>query len=227
MSTRLPDAETASKPSVVVETAILGSLAIAVVASFLFAWLADSVVDQHSRNFDLAVRTAIHQHASPAMTRVMFAFTYIGGPGLVFSAIVAVILFLYLRWRRATIWLLVTLAGATVLDVSLKLAFHRPRPTPYFGAVPHTYSFPSGHALYSFCFYGVLAGLLAYRIRSLALRIVVWTLAAVLILGIGLSRIYLGVHYPTDVVGGYLTATIWVAAMITVDRMRLRRSSAQ
>ena len=224
MNARLPELETTQKPVVVVETAIFGSLALAVIASFLFAWIADTVVDLHSRNFDLAVRTAIHQHASPATTRLMFAFTYMGGPGLVFVAILAFGVFMYFRWRRAAIWLLITVAGATVLDVSLKLAFHRPRPTPYFGGVPPTYSFPSGHALYSFSVYGVLAGLLADRMQSLALRIIVWILAAVLMLGIGISRIYLGVHYPTDVMGGYLTATIWVATMVTVDRLRKKRS---
>ncbi len=223
MKARRPELETAPKPMVVVETTILGSLSIAVMATFLFAWIADSVVDQHSRNFDLAVRSAVHHYASPAVTRAMFAITFMGNPGLALLAILVVAIFLYVRWYRATTWLLITLAGATVLDLSLKWAFHRTRPTPYFGALPHTYSFPSGHSLYSFCFYGVLAGLLADRIQSLALRIVIWTAAALLILAIGISRIYLGVHYPTDVLGGYLTATIWVATMITVDRLRLRR----
>lgn len=223
MNARLPEPETAPKPIVVVETAILGSLSIAVMATFLFAWIADSIVDQHSRNFDLAVRSVIHHYASPAMTRAMFVITFMGNPGLALVAVVVVATFLCVRWYRATIWLLITLAGATVLDISLKWAFHRTRPTPYFGKLPHTYSFPSGHALYSFCFYGVLAGLLADRIHSLALRIVIWTAAALLVLAIGISRIYLGVHYPTDVLGGYLTATIWVATMIAVDRLRGRR----
>ncbi len=222
---RLPDLETATKPVVVVETAILVSLTVAVFATFLFAWIADSVVDQHSRDFDLAVRTAIHHYASPAMTRAMFAITFMGNPGLVLVAIVTVGLLLYFRWYRAITWLLITVVGSSVLEVSLKLAFHRTRPTPFFGALPRTYSFPSGHALYSFCFYGVLAGLLADRVRSVAFRIVIWTVAAVLILAIGISRIYLGVHYPTDVLGGYLTATIWVATMIAVDRLRTRRRS--
>lgn len=225
MTARLSEPETAPKPIVVVETAILGSLTVAVMATFLFAWIADSIVDQHSRNFDIAVRTAIHHYASPAMTRVMFAITFMGNPGLALVAIFAVGIFLYVRWYRATIWLLITLAGATVLDLSLKLAFHRARPTPYFGKLPHTYSFPSGHALYSFCFYGVLAGLLVDRTRSLVLRIIIWTVAALLVLAIGISRIYLGVHYPTDVLGGYLTAAIWVATMITVDRLRMRRKA--
>ncbi len=159
------------------------------------------------------------------MTRAMFAITFMGNPGLALVAIAVVAIFLSVHWYRATIWLVITLAGATILDLSLKWAFHRARPTPYFGNLPHTYSFPSGHSLYSFCFYGVLAGLLADRTNSLALRIVIWTAAALLVLAIGISRIYLGVHYPTDVLGGYLTATIWVATMITVDRLRLRRNS--
>lgn len=225
MNARLPEPETAPKPIVVVETAILGSLSVAVMATFLFAWIADSVVDQHSRDFDQAVRGAIHHYASPAITRAMFAITFMGNPGLALAAIVVVAIFLYVRWYRATIWLLITLAGATILDLSLKWAFHRTRPTQYFGMLPHTYSFPSGHALYSFCFYGVLAGLLADRIQSLAVRIVTWTATALLVLAIGISRIYLGVHYPTDVLGGYLTGTIWVATMITVDRLRLRRKT--
>ena len=118
---------------------------------------------------------------------------------------------------------MISILGALVLDLSLKYAFHRARPAPFFGPLPHTYSFPSGHALFSFCFYGVLAGLLADRVRSFKLRILVWTLAALLVAAIGVSRIYLGVHYPSDVIAGYLTATLWVSTMIAVDRVKKQR----
>ncbi len=222
---RLPELETAAKPVATVQTVMLVSLAIAVLALFLFAWIADSVVDQHTRAFDDAVRSAVHHFASPSVTRAMFAITYMGGNGLVIAAFIILLVFIYFRWRRAAAWLVVTLAGALVLDLSLKFAFHRIRPTPFFGQLPPTYSFPSGHALFSFCFYGVLAGLLAGRIRSLPLRILIWTCAALLVFAIGISRIYLGVHYPSDVVGGYLTATIWVATMVSLDRLRLHRKS--
>ena len=218
----LPDLETAAPPMVWMKTVPLLSLGIAVFALFLFSWIADSVVDQRTRNFDLFVRTHIHHYASPPMTRLMFGITWLGGDGLVIATILVLIVFARLRWRRATIWMLVTLAGTLVLDLTLKFAFHRMRPTPYFGPIPHTYSFPSGHALFSFCFYGVLAGLLAGRIRSLPLRIFIWTSAALLVLGIGISRIYLGVHYASDVVGGYLTATIWVATMVALDRLHVQ-----
>jgi undecaprenyl-diphosphatase len=132
-------------------------------------------------------------------------------------------LFLHFRWRRAAVWLLVTLLGALILDVTLKLAFHRARPNPFFGPIPDTYSFPSGHSLFSFCFYGVLAGLLADRARSVSLRVVIWAIAALLVLAIGVSRIYLGVHYPSDVLAGYLVGTIWTAGMVALDRVRQKR----
>jgi len=118
------------------------------------------------------------------------------------------------------------MAGALVLDISLKYAFHRQRPTPFFVPLPHTYSFPSGHALFSFCFYGVLAGLIADRVKSRAVEVCVWVAAALLIAAIGLSRIYLGVHYPTDVIAGYVAAAVWVSSMIGFDHVRARKRKA-
>ncbi|HLY91696.1 MAG TPA: phosphatase PAP2 family protein, partial [Candidatus Angelobacter sp.] len=97
----------------------------------------------------------------------------------------------------------------------------------FFGSLPNSYSFPSGHALTSLCFYGVMAGLLSARIKSLPWRIVMWTLAVLLIVSIGLSRIYLGVHYPSDVLAGYLAATLWVTGIIVLDHVRKVRFSRQ
>ncbi len=203
------------------------SLVIALLAVFLFAWLAENVAYRHTAKFDSLVRSNVHAYASPQLTRLMFAVSFMGSAGLIVSAGIAFALFAHFRWRRGAIWLLVTLVGAFVLDLTLKFAFHRARPTSFFGPIPKTYSFPSGHSLFSFCFYGVLAGLLAGRARSIPLRILIWTIAAVLVLAIGTSRIYLGVHYPSDVVAGYLVGAIWTASMVALDRMRqLRRSRA-
>jgi membrane-associated phospholipid phosphatase len=222
---QLPDLETVAKPRVVIETATLISLVLAVLALFLFSWIAERVSHQQTVRFDASVRAAVHRHATPARTRVMIATSFLGGDGLVIGALLAIIVFLRLRWRRAALWLLTTIAGATVMDVTLKYAFHRPRPVPFFVTVPHTYSFPSGHSLYSFCFYGVMAGLLAHRTQSRLLRILIWTCAGVLIALIGLSRIYLGVHYPSDVIAGYLAATLWVSTMIALDLLRKQRKN--
>ena len=218
----LPGPEKAPETAVLVEGP-LASLVIAVLAIFLFAWLAENVAAQHTFQFDSSVRAAVHAHSSPALTRLMFAISFMGSGGLAVSALLAFALFRHFQWRRAAIWLVVTLAGALVLDLTLKFAFHRPRPVPFFGPIPRTYSFPSGHSLFSFCFYGVLAGLLAGRVRSMSARLLIWLAAALLVLLIGLSRIYLGVHYPSNVIAGYLAGTIWAATMVALDRVRRRR----
>ena len=202
---------------------ILGSLAASVLALVLFSWLAEEVFEGGARHFDDTVRAWVHQFASPTLTSVMVAISWLGSAGLALVIIVALIVFLRLKWRRAAIWLLLTMAGGLILELAFKSAFHRLRPIPFFDAVPHTYSFPSGHSLMSFCIYGVLAGLLSHRIRSRVRRAVVWIIAIVLVAAIGLSRIYLGVHYPSDVVAGYLTAAMWVSALLAADRVRKRR----
>ena len=223
---RLPELETAPKRNIILETAPLVSLSVAVLSLFLFAWIADGVAHDRTAGLDLAIRNQVHAYASPPVTSAMIFVSFLGGDGLTAAAILSVIAFLAFHWRRAALWMVVTILGAVVLDLTLKYAFHRPRPVPFFVPVPYTYSFPSGHSLFSFCFYGVLAGLLAGRMQSRLGRILVWTLAAVLVAAIGLSRIYLGVHYPSDVIAGYLAAALWVSTLLALDRVRIERKSA-
>lgn len=222
-NSRLPEVETAPQSPPVLETVTLISLVVAVLSLFLFAWIAENVSHDRTEHFDQFVRMRIHEYASPGLTKAMIAISFVGGDGLTIAAVVSLMLFLHFRWKRATLWLVVNILGALVLDLTLKYAFHRPRPTPFFVALPRTYSFPSGHALFSFCFYGMLAGLVMDRIKSRLEQILIWLAAAILIAAIGFSRIYLGVHYPSDVIAGYLTATLWVSTLIALDRMRSQK----
>ncbi len=222
-SAYLPEAEQKPLQPRRVGRVLLLSFLLAVFALVLLAWLADEVFEGGLRHFDLYVRLWIHQWASPRMTLTMAMLSQIGSA--LFLAIATFLLalrFLVMRWYRAAIWLSLAMAGAAALDVTLKLAFHRARPQPFFGLAPHSYSFPSGHALASFCFYGVLAALLTRRNDNRVVRALLWTVAALLVAAIGFSRIYLGVHYPTDVLAGYLAAAVWVSALVTVDRLRTR-----
>ena len=212
-----------STPTPTTGAAVLASLGAAIAAMFVFAWLAESVFHGGMTRFDASVRGWVHQFASPRMTTAMTAISHIGAEVLVAVFVVALIIFLRCRWTRAALWLVTSMAGALVLDLALKHGFHRARPVPFFGVAPHSYSFPSGHSLFSFCIYGVLAGLVARRIKSHVLAAVVWIAAALLIAAIGLSRIYLGVHYPSDVLAGYLAGAIWVSGLIAADRIRKRR----
>lgn len=214
------------KPTPFFETAIVVSLAVSVLSLFLFAWLGREILQGDTFRFDAGIRSWIHQFASPGMTRLMTAVSLMGYNILIVELVVAFVVFAWLRWRRAAVWLAVAMTGSLMLDLTLKYAYHRQRPSAFYGISPHTYSFPSGHALVSLCFYGVMAGLLSARIKSTPWRILLWTAAVLLILTIGLSRIYLGVHYPSDVLAGYLAATVWVGAVIVLDHARKIRSSS-
>ena len=134
---------------------------------------------------------------------------------------VAVVAALYLRnHRRGAILFTVTTVGSSVLITILKLAFRRARPEPFFGAIPpDSYSFPSGHSLGAFCFYGALAVILTDRLENFWLKTIVWILSLAMIALVGISRIYLGVHYPSDVVAGYAVAFIWVMTIAIGDRL--------
>src|SRR5580704_5973971 len=109
--TQLPDLETAPQPTALLETIPLISLGMAVLSLFLFAWIAQNVSHDRTANFDLSVRMRIHQHASPGLTKAMIAISFLGGDGLTIAAIIAFVAFLYYRWRRAALWLGVTIAG--------------------------------------------------------------------------------------------------------------------
>jgi undecaprenyl-diphosphatase len=223
----LNDPELSEKPASLISVVLSMSLAITVLTLILFSWIAGEMREGDILQFDVNIRSFVHSFSSPAVTKLMFALSFMGATGMMVILVAAAILFIVKKWYRALGWLALTMVGATVLDVALKYGFHRARPVPFFGAVPHTYSFPSGHALFSFCFYGVMAGLINARVRSNWLRVIVWCVAAVMVASIGLSRIYLGVHYPSDVIAGYLAGAIWVSTMITVDRLRKTRSGVK
>jgi undecaprenyl-diphosphatase len=193
---------------------LLGGFLIAATALFVFGWLADEMLEGDTQKFDTFVRTAVHQHTTPALTWFMQGFSFLGSVAVVTTfCVLAIAAFLYFRQARTAALLAVTMAGMAVLDVALKLAFHRHRPVAYFGPTPASYSFPSGHAMGSVCFYGVLAAILAARARGRGAKLCIWAGAVLLIGMIGYSRVYLGVHYPSDVIAGYCAGAVWVGAV--------------
>jgi undecaprenyl-diphosphatase len=207
-----------------VSLSLLIGLATAVGTIIFFGWLADEVLEGETRHFDDVTRAAVHQLASPAMTIAMRGISFLGsGLFLTCATAVIVIWFASRHWGREAKLLAITMAGASALNISLKLAFKRARPIPFFDLFPpESYSFPSGHALTSCCFYGAFAAILTARIKSPRVRMIVWILATTMFLLIGVSRIYLGVHYTTDVIAGFAAALIWILVVRFVE-MELQR----
>lgn len=211
-----------------ISLSLLLGLAAAIAALIFFGWLADEVLEGETRHFDEVTRAAIHQFASPVLTTIMRGLSFVGSTLALTIASIAVVVCLAMRklGREAKLFALTMLGGA-LLNTILKLAFKRTRPIPFFNlSTPETYSFPSGHSLMSACFFGALAALLTARIKSRRLRIIIWIVATAMFLLIGLSRIYLGVHYTTDVIAGFAAALIWVL-MIRFVELELKRRRAR
>jgi undecaprenyl-diphosphatase len=216
-----------ARPEGRMTAALLAGLVATALAFALFAWLGRGIVLGVTWPLDTAVRDTVHSMASPRLTRLMIAVSLYGGPtSLVTVGLLLAAVFLWRGWHRGVLLIVVTMAGAGLLDTLLKLAFGRTRPAPFFDyPLPQSLSFPSGHAFFSASFLGGFAVLISGRIRSPVLRILLWLVALGLILLIGLSRIYLGVHYPSDVLAGYAVAVIWVTAVAIGDRVASRRRS--
>jgi len=205
---------------------IAGFLA-AAAALFLFGWLAEHIWRHETIAFDASVRNGLHQFASPALTRFFRIVTIFGSEMFLVPFCAFVIWRLVAVGRRhAAALFTLAAAGAETLDFLLKVFFRRTRPEAYFGyALPSSYSFPSGHSMLSACIFGTLAAVVAPRLPQLWQKLATWTIAVVATLLIGTSRIYLGVHYPSDVAAGYAAAIIWIGGVRAgYDVWRFRRA---
>jgi undecaprenyl-diphosphatase len=221
-----------SRPERLMTAALLIALGVAGVAVVLFTWLGREVVLGITLPIDIALRDQIHSLASPGLTRIMLAASRFGGPAwLVPIAILLALVFLLRGWHRGAVLVGITLAGAGFLDGLLKRSFGRARPESFFDyPLPASHSFPSGHALFSASLLGGFMVLISARVRSRLLRGLLWVLTICLILLVGFSRVYLGVHYPTDVIAGYAVAVVWITGISVGDRWasyRGRRETSQ
>jgi undecaprenyl-diphosphatase len=188
---------------------------LAAVAVLIFICIAYLVTHGLSTDFDSDVREAVHALSSVPLTHVLETITQLGGAWflLPFGIVIAALLLRGARRQEAALFALAIL-GAELVNEILKLFFHRARPDSFFGyPTPVTYSFPSGHSFVSYCFYLALAEILIEPDWPQARKLGLWILAAALVLVIGFSRVYLGVHYPTDVIAGYTAATAWTAGL--------------
>jgi len=188
-----------------------------VASSLLFGAMALFMALGVTDNLDAATRAGINRWASPNLTALAEGASFIGSVAVLFSLTALVAAGLWLAGRpHAALMLLLVMGIAAIVNNAIKLTFARARPEAFFGAVPDSYSFASGHALFSACFFSVVAGLVEAKLTSAWQRAVAWALACSIIAGIGLSRIYLGVHYLTDVIAGFALAALIVCLVRSV-----------
>ncbi|MEX2416754.1 MAG: phosphatase PAP2 family protein [Paenibacillaceae bacterium] len=154
---------------------------------------------------------------SNGLTDFMKFFSFIGsGPMVAVVAIAVIPLLFFFKHRIEIIIFIVTVSGTALLNTLLKLLFQRTRPVIHPIIVETGYSFPSGHSMGAFTLYGTLTLLLWRNIPSRSGRALLVGFSLFMILCIGLSRVYLGVHYPSDVIGAYLVSGTCLIVIIVL-----------
>ena len=208
-------------PQLAPDTALIGTtgLTICLVLLLGLAWLCQEVFERETFHLDTTILLGIHQWANPALDRVMLSLTRLGDPE--FVVVIVVLSLGWLLWqqqRQEAKLLVIACLGALLLNQGLKLLFTRPRPLLWPRLITETsYSFPSGHALGSVVLYGFLAYVFAAQFPTLSRGI--YGTAIGIIVAIGFSRLYLGVHYPSDIAAGYTVGFLWLTICLVMLRL--------
>jgi undecaprenyl-diphosphatase len=192
----------------------------ACVLLFAFVTLAGEVMEGDTQAFDTKILRALRDPSDPSkpigpgwIEGPLLDLTAIGGSTVLALVTVAVTGFLVLQTRyRTALVIAITAGSGELLNTAMKHAFNRPRPTivPHLRVVYST-SFPSGHAMESAIVYLTLGAILMRAADSRRTKIYILVIAMLLTMLVGISRVYLGVHYPTDVLGGWIVGFIWAS----------------
>jgi undecaprenyl-diphosphatase len=204
------------------------ALAAAVLSAIAFAQIAeDYLTNDPLARWDVSFARWLAGERSTVGTDFFRALTFLGSPAVALAVSTVVCLLLYRRRRLVDAALLpLVLAGAELLNLVLKLSFHRPRPEVAFVHLD-TYSFPSGHAMISTAAYGALAYVAWSRLQTRRAHVLLAAGTAVLLALICFSRLYLGVHYLSDVLAGAAGGVFWLSVAIALQTIYGERFAAR
>jgi membrane-associated phospholipid phosphatase len=192
--------------------------------------VADTVFEDKSMVFDQKVFDLIRPWVSATNTKIMLVITFLGSQNFLLPANILLILFyLFVKEKRKTAFNILTISLTSVVAMfAIKFILQRERPLTPLIAKVHGYSFPSGHTFTSVTFYGIIAYIAYRNIKNKALRLATIILLAIFVLLIGFSRIYLGLHYATDVIAGLCLGTIWLVLaewfLIKTEKTKLQEN---
>jgi len=173
--------------------------------------LAQAAWSHPALGFDVVPLRWLHANATPTLDQIMLTLTTLSDPPEMAGLLALTLLALCLtrRFREAAA-LLIIAGGAEVIDLLLKEVFHRSRPALWTTLIPETdYSFPSGHAMFT----AVLLGAALLWCWNTRWRIPVLLLGGAFTVLVGLSRVYLGVHFPSDILAAWCLAALWILAL--------------
>jgi undecaprenyl-diphosphatase len=206
---------------------LIVALGVIVACVAFFAMLAKVVMGGGTQSMDDAVLLWMNGHASPVLTDVALNVTALGAGVVVWLVVIVASVFLWAsrhRWSVALLW--VSIVGSGLINSVMKLFFNRPRPQLFPWRAPYAglSSFPSGHSMTSMVCYATLAYLVARLEPNRFLRRFTFGVAGLIVVLIGLSRMYLGVHYPTDVLAGFTMGLAWASfSALGIEALRYFR----
>jgi undecaprenyl-diphosphatase len=203
------------------------TVALLIIALLLWSFVELSAAFPRQGAFDtLDVRVIswLHQRETPAGVMAWTAVSWFGSIGLILvSTAVAITFAARGSWLKLLVWTFAA-GGVAILNQTLKFAFQRARPEFAPDTLRlHSWSFPSGHAMDSLVVYGLLAYLVLERVKWPALRRLIVVGAGLFVAAIGVSRLYLGVHYPSDVIAGFLAGGAWLTACVLAYQLARSR----
>ena len=202
---------------------LLGGLAVLAVGAWLFGAGGEELAEGDT-HLDTRFANWLHEHATPGWTAFFEKVTWFGNvPVWVGVTLVAALVLARRRWNAELELLLLAVVGTQILTYAMKLGFERERPFfPDPLATESSYSFPSGHSSMSLAVYGTLGYIVARHASTRGRQVAALAAAAILVLLIGFSRLYLGVHFLSDVIAGFSLALAWVALCVVLLHLRLR-----
>lgn len=187
--------------------------------TFLIFWeLTDTVLEKERFFFDNSISMFFYHLRSPLLTSIMQFFSFIGADGILVLSVLIPLFFFWKKRKHEAMLFSIMIGMGAVLNTVLKLITQRPRPTFAPLAIEHSLSFPSGHSMNSFIFFMTVAYFYYHFTQRKKHSLIAFLFASVMILCIGISRIYLGVHYPSDALGGYVTGLLWLLFVILIDK---------
>lgn len=201
---------------------LLGLLVFVLLPLLSFGDIAEDVYTRDPFAWEVPLMRGLRDLGTPATTAFMRALSWIGsGRGMLYPLTILLILVAWRRSKRVAGFLVLALGGDMLLNLALKVVFHRDRPTVLARLWQESdYSFPSGHAMFAAGLAAAIVALL-WRTRWRTSAIVLGALYAFLM---GVSRVYLGVHYPTDVIAGWCLGVAWVSSVAMLSWPLLGRA---
>ena len=197
------------------------SILIVVLCLILFSVICYQILNYDSLVIDTNAYSFIADNImNDSLTPILKVITELGG--VAFTVVAGVLIFIFCKKIR---WFVTfDLVGVTLINQLLKHIIRRPRPNILRLVEESGYSFPSGHSMVSMTFYGIIIYLVYKNVNDKYLKWLLITLLSLLILAIGFSRIYVGVHYFTDVVGGFLLGLAYLVIYVNIYNNRVGKN---